>query len=68
MHAPDFGKMQYPDGTFPFWYINLDEFSEVVKQCTGEEAAPVAVVIQKLTHEFERLTAPKVDVPVVDEE
>ncbi len=31
MHAPDFGKMQYPDGTFPFWYINLDEFSEVVK-------------------------------------
>jgi hypothetical protein len=37
-------------------------------QCTGEEAAPVAVVIQKLTHEFERLTAPKVDVPVVDEE
>jgi len=30
-HPDDFGKMQYPNGTFPFWYINKDEFSEVVK-------------------------------------
>jgi len=27
----DFGLMQYPDGTKPFWYINKDELSEVVK-------------------------------------
>lgn len=26
----DFGLMQYPDGKKPFWYINKDEFSEVV--------------------------------------
>jgi hypothetical protein len=30
-HPDDFGKMQYPDGSFPFWYINKDEFSEIVK-------------------------------------
>lgn len=27
----DFGKMFYEDGRRPFWYINQDEFSEVVK-------------------------------------
>ena len=27
----DFGQMQYPDGRRPFWYINKDEISEVVK-------------------------------------
>jgi hypothetical protein len=27
----DFGKMFYEDGRRPFWYINEDEFSEVVK-------------------------------------
>lgn len=27
----DFGSMQYEDGTRPFWYINKDEFSQVVK-------------------------------------
>jgi hypothetical protein len=27
----DFGKMFYEDGRRPFWYINKDEFSEVVK-------------------------------------
>lgn len=30
-HPGDLGKMQYEDGTKPFWYINKDEFSEVVK-------------------------------------
>jgi hypothetical protein len=29
-HPDDLGKMQYEDGTKPFWYINKDEFSEVV--------------------------------------
>ena len=29
-HPEDFGKMQYEDGTKPFWYISKDEFSEVV--------------------------------------
>ena len=29
-HPSDFGKMQYEDGKRPFWYINKDEFSEVV--------------------------------------
>lgn len=27
----DFTKMQYPDGRKPFWYLDKDEFSEVVK-------------------------------------
>lgn len=30
-HPSDFGEMMYKDGSFPFWYINKDEFSEVVK-------------------------------------
>jgi hypothetical protein len=30
-HPEDFGKMQYKDGTKPFWYISKDEFSEVVR-------------------------------------
>jgi len=30
-HPSDFGKMQYEDGSKPFWYINKDEFGEVVK-------------------------------------
>ncbi len=30
-HPSDFGKMQFEDGTKPFWYINKDEFSEVVE-------------------------------------
>lgn len=29
-HPSDFGKMQYPDGKRPFWYINKDELSDVV--------------------------------------
>ena len=31
LHPEDFGKMTYPDGTYPFWYINQDEFQGVVK-------------------------------------
>ncbi len=30
-HPSDFGKMKYDDGTYPFWYINCDEFADVVK-------------------------------------
>lgn len=30
LHPGDFGKLQFPDGKKPFWYINKDEFSEVV--------------------------------------
>lgn len=30
MHPEDFGKMQYPDGKRPFWYVDKDELSEVV--------------------------------------
>jgi hypothetical protein len=30
-HPSDFGKMKYDDGSYPFWYINKDEFSNVVK-------------------------------------
>lgn len=31
IHPEDFGKMTYPDGTYPFWYVNQDEFEGVVK-------------------------------------
>ena len=27
----DFGKMIYPDGRRPFWYISEDEISDIVK-------------------------------------
>lgn len=30
-HPSDFGKLRFEDGSNPFWYINKDEFSEVVK-------------------------------------
>ena len=30
-HPSDFGKMQYKDGTKPFWYINKDEFTDVTE-------------------------------------
>lgn len=30
-HPSDFGKMQFPDGKKPFWYLDKDEFREVVK-------------------------------------
>lgn len=30
-HPSDFGLMKYDDGTYPFWYINKDEFRNVVK-------------------------------------
>ena len=30
-HPSDFGLMKYDDGTYPFWYINKDEFRDIVK-------------------------------------
>ena len=30
-HPSDFSKMQYKDGSKPFWYLDKDEFSEIVK-------------------------------------
>jgi len=33
----DFGKMMYEDGKRPFWYINKDEFSEVVDSKPDKE-------------------------------
>ena len=30
-HPDDFGKMQYEDGSKPFWYLDKDEFTDVVK-------------------------------------
>jgi hypothetical protein len=30
LHPEDFGKMQYKDGSRPFWYISEDEFEDVV--------------------------------------
>jgi hypothetical protein len=30
-HPSDFAKMQFEDGTKPFWYLNKDEFADVVK-------------------------------------
>ena len=30
-HPRDFIIMQYPNGDRPFWYLDKDEFSEVVK-------------------------------------
>jgi len=30
-HPSDFGKMKFDDGSKPFWYINKDEFADVVK-------------------------------------
>lgn len=30
-HPNDFAKFQYEDGTKPFWYLDKDEFSDVVR-------------------------------------
>ncbi len=30
-HPSDFGRMKYDNGIYPFWYINKDEFRNVVK-------------------------------------
>ena len=35
-HPSDFGKLQYPDGKKPFWYINKDELSDVVDSRPNE--------------------------------
>lgn len=29
-HPSDFAKMQYEGGKKPFWYLNKDEFSDIV--------------------------------------
>lgn len=29
-HPSDFAKMQFADGTRPFWYVGKDEFADVV--------------------------------------
>lgn len=29
-HPGDFGKVQYPNGKRPFWYISKDEITDVV--------------------------------------
>jgi hypothetical protein len=29
-HPSDFAKMQYPDGKKPFWYLDKDEFADIV--------------------------------------
>lgn len=39
-HPEDFGKMQYPDGKKPFWYINKDELSDVVDSRPNHENKP----------------------------
>lgn len=36
-HPSDFGKLQYPDGKKPFWYINKDELSDVVDSRPNEK-------------------------------
>nr|DAW57515.1 MAG TPA: hypothetical protein [Caudoviricetes sp.] len=30
-HPDDFAKMQYVDGKKPFWYLDKDEFADIVK-------------------------------------
>nr|DAN69590.1 MAG TPA: hypothetical protein [Caudoviricetes sp.] len=30
-HPDDFAKMQYADGKKPFWYLDKDEFADIVK-------------------------------------
>lgn len=30
LHPEDFGKLQYPSGKRPFWYVDKDEISQVV--------------------------------------
>jgi hypothetical protein len=31
LHPNDFGRMYYTDGRRPFWYVSMDELSEVVR-------------------------------------
>ena len=31
LHPGDFTRMRYEDGKKPFWYLDKDEFSEVLK-------------------------------------
>lgn len=34
-HPGDFAKMKYDDGSYPFWYLDKDEFSDVVSSRPG---------------------------------
>ena len=36
-HPSDFGKMSFEDGKKPFWYINKDEFGDVVDTRPNKE-------------------------------
>jgi hypothetical protein len=36
-HPSDFAKMQYPDGKKPFWYLDKDEFSDIVNSRPSKE-------------------------------
>lgn len=36
-HPSDFGRMEYPNGKKPFWYINKDELSDVVESRPEEK-------------------------------
>ena len=36
-HPDDFSKFQYEDGKKPFWYLNKDEFTDVVRTRPTEE-------------------------------
>jgi hypothetical protein len=53
--------------------LTLDEIKVAVvmmrrAQCTGEEAADVAIVLEKLLHEYAKMTAPKTPVPIIEDE
>ena len=36
-HPDDFARFQYEDGTKPFWYLNGDEFTDIVKTRPNEK-------------------------------
>lgn len=37
IHPADFGRMRFEDGKRPFWYIDKDEYSEVVQSRPTKE-------------------------------
>lgn len=36
-HPSDFAKMQYEDGKKPFWYLDKDEFADIVDSRPNEK-------------------------------
>jgi len=36
-HPSDFGRMQFEDRKKPFWYINKDEFGDIVDSRPNEK-------------------------------